>query len=93
MSLIRREKGSHPALSEHWLLDNLPEGWSYDCQTSDEPGFIIKPPYVEPEYGYGNDEPEGLFIPLALLKRNRHNKEIRKGSIEDARSSARTYRQ
>lgn len=84
------EKGNHPALSEDWLLENLPLGWTYDCQTSDEQGFLIYPPYT-PLYSGDPHMPRPLFIPLDLLKRNRHNKEFRKVSIEDARSSARTY--
>lgn len=73
MSLIHREKGNHPAFSEDWLLDNLPPGWTYDCQTTEPQGFVIHPPVGAP-----------LFIPLALLKRNRNNKEFRKVSIEEA---------
>ena len=64
------EKGNHPCLSEDWLLDNLPEGWLYDCQVmSGEDGFIIYPPTMPSIPWF---KPEPLFIPLALLKRDRN---------------------
>jgi hypothetical protein len=59
-----REKGNHPCLSEDWLIDNLPPGWSYDCHVgsmSSDPeaqdGFVIET----------GDNPNTLFIPLRLL--------------------------
>lgn len=54
------EKGNHPCLSEDWLLDNLPEGWTYDCQTSGQMGFTITA-----------TDGKTLFIPLDLLKHDR----------------------
>jgi hypothetical protein len=56
-------------LSEDWLLANLPDGWTYDCQvfggdTPDSgPGFIIFD---------RNDITKQLFIPLSLLAEQRH---------------------
>lgn len=44
-------------MSEHWLLTNLPEGWTYDCRMYPEFAFTIHAP--------GNDEP--FVIPLRLL--------------------------
>jgi hypothetical protein len=55
------DKGDHPCLSEHWLLDNLPEGWTYDCQLNGQWGFAIS--------SQGQDGV--LFIPLDLLRENR----------------------
>src|SRR5215211_2715374 len=53
-----RDVGDHPCLSEDWLLENLPPGWTYDCQAmSGQDGFTIQP--------NGNDGT--LFIPLDLL--------------------------
>lgn len=73
--MIHREKGNHTALSENWLIDNLPHGWGYDCQTTAPQGFVI---YAPTDGKYESV----LFIPLDLLKRNRNNKEFRKVSIE-----------
>lgn len=57
----RRDQGAHPCLSESWLLDNLPEGWSYDCVASGPlQGFTITA-------GDGRT----LFVPLDLLATNR----------------------
>lgn len=54
-----RDKGQHQCFSEDWLLDNLPEGWSYDCHMGDQQwGFVITAPNSE----------EPLFIPLYLLR-------------------------
>jgi hypothetical protein len=51
------EVGDHPCLSEDWLLDNLPEGWSYDCQAFAEPlGFTITA-----------SDGSTMFLPLRLL--------------------------
>ena len=72
--MIHKEKGNHPAFSEDWLIDNMPPGWAYDCQTTAPQGFVIYPPTGSP-----------LFIPLDLLKRNRNNKEFRKVTIDQAR--------
>jgi hypothetical protein len=60
------EKGNHKCLSEDWLLDNLPEGWTYDCYMGEPYGFLIYPPNTM----MGN-EPDALFIPLDLLKTDR----------------------
>jgi hypothetical protein len=65
-----KDKGDHPCLSEDWLLDNLPEGWTYDCQAmSEQDGFVIYPPSP---FGTWGEEVEPLFIPLDLLKQDRH---------------------
>lgn len=59
--------GNHPCLSEDWLLDNLPKGWTYDCHTGDQWGFWIIPPGMNPE----TMPSKCLFIPLDLLKVDR----------------------
>lgn len=64
-----RDKGNHQCLSEGWLLDNLPDGWSYDCVLDGtygdgQDGFVIYPPRP-----YRASAP--LFIPLDLLVRDR----------------------
>jgi hypothetical protein len=56
------DKGGHPCLSEDWLLDNLPEGWTYDCVVfSAQDGFTITA-----------TDGKTLFVPLDLLKQDRH---------------------
>ena len=51
------EVGNHPCLSEDWLLDNLPEGWSYDCQAfAEQLGFTITA-----------SDGSTMFLPLRLL--------------------------
>jgi hypothetical protein len=49
------------SLSEDWLLDNLPKGWSYDC---------IMGPYGT---GFQIIAPDGssFYLPLALLATER----------------------
>ena len=61
---MRHDKGNHKCLSEDWLIDNLPEGWDYDCQVlSEQDGFII----------WNSNSPTGsLFIPLDLLVNDRN---------------------
>lgn len=44
-------------LSEDWLLENLPEGWTYDCQMEPENAFTITA-----------TDGKTLTIPLCLLK-------------------------
>jgi len=44
-------------MTEDWLLENLSEGWSYDCTFNPEPAFII----MAPEQG-------SFLIPLRFLK-------------------------
>jgi hypothetical protein len=57
VSGIWSEVGEHPCLSEDWLLDNLPEGWTYDCQAFVEPsGFTITA-----------SDGSTMFLPLRLL--------------------------
>jgi hypothetical protein len=71
--LNHHDKGNHPSLSEDWLIDNLPEGWSYDCHMGEQWGFVIYPPIQsvdDPEW-----KPTPLFIPLDLLKHNREWKD------------------
>jgi len=46
----------HPVLSEDFLLDNLPEGWTYDCCMGEVWGFTITA-----------TDGKTLFIPLRLL--------------------------
>jgi hypothetical protein len=67
-----RDKGSYECLSEEWLIDNLPPGWTYDChlgsfdddQEGGQDGFLI--------YAPGRSaESVPLFIPLDLLVRDR----------------------
>jgi hypothetical protein len=64
------DKGNHPCLSEDWLLENLPEGWSYDAvipweAVGGQEGFIIGPRETLYEPG------KALFIPLDLLVKDR----------------------
>lgn len=63
------DKGNHLLLSEDWLLDNLPEGWTYDCIMGEQSGFLIVPPDAIDGDGYNLDK--SLFIPLDLLKLDR----------------------
>lgn len=63
------ELGLAPCLSEDWLLENLPDGWTYDCQVFGDgspaggPGFVI----------WSRDQPNRqLFLPLSLLADERH---------------------
>jgi hypothetical protein len=56
----RHDKGNHPCLNEEWLIDNLPEGWEYDCYMGEQFGFIITAP-----------DGKSLFIPLELLTTER----------------------
>jgi hypothetical protein len=51
------EGNEYECISEHWLLENLPHGWSYDCTFTPEAAFVI----------YSNNEGGGLVIPLRLL--------------------------
>jgi len=51
------EVGNHSCLSEDWLLENLPEGWSYDCQAfAEQLGFTITA-----------SDGSTMFLPLRLL--------------------------
>lgn len=63
LTLFRKaDKGDYQFLSEDWLLDNLPEGWTYRCSFTPEPAFHIYASEggAAPEYG-------PLIIPLRLL--------------------------
>ena len=44
-------------MTEDWLLANLPDGWTYDCQFSPVPAFTIT-----------STEGDTFTIPLSLLK-------------------------
>lgn len=55
---IKYDVGNHPHFSEDFLLDNLPEGWTYDCLPFGPPcGFTITA-----------SDGSTMFIPLRLLK-------------------------
>lgn len=63
------DRGDHPCLSESWLIDNLPEGWGYDCHMGEQWGFIIfKKSDLPDNDGMSYPEEKVLFIPLDLLK-------------------------
>jgi len=56
------DKGFHDCLSEDWLLENLPEGWNYDCHMGEQQwGFLIYAPTDK-------EQENPLFIPLYLLR-------------------------
>jgi len=61
-----RDLGNHDSLSEYWLLENLPAGWSWDRvlaeDEGEQDGFLI----------YGVDV-GSLFIPLDLLRTSRRS--------------------
>lgn len=52
-------------MTEDWLLENLPEGWNYDCTFEPEAAFVIYAP--EWAKDAGGERPHFL-IPLRLLK-------------------------
>lgn len=53
-------------MTEHWLIENLPPGWSYDVSIRNgEEGFLVGP--SDSIY----QEDGGFFIPLKLLKNPR----------------------
>lgn len=68
----RHDNGTHNCLSEDWLIENLPQGWTYDCQCfTAQDGFLIFAPGMSIMDDI--DVRNALFIPLDLLRKDRND--------------------